>query len=124
MNGFSQTVTENKDTTHVVLSTRVARRVAVDLVLGDKAREENKLLVEKVGTLNNIVNVQDSLLLVRSRELKAFADIVELDNLQLKQQSQDITRLNKDIEKQVKVKKGFQIATGVSVIVAIICLLR
>ena len=69
-NSFSQIVTPIRDTTRVTLSTEVARKVAVDLVEGDKAKKELELRLQEIDTLKTINFLQDSLILLKANEIK------------------------------------------------------
>lgn len=98
--------------------------VAVDLVLGDKARAENVLLNEKINTLNDLVNTQDSLLGVRNRQIAVYQEIRETDKGKIKDQEASINRLKKDIAKQEQLKRTFQVTTGVAILVCILHLIK
>jgi len=52
-NIFSQTNTVSKDTTKVVISSEVARKIAKDLVRLDGCVEENQQLYSKISLLEN-----------------------------------------------------------------------
>lgn len=122
-NAFSQTVTEIKDTTHIVLTTEVARQVAVDLVEGDQAKAELKLTNEKVAELENLVALQDSLGIMRENEVSYLRNMIELQQMQTQQNLQDYERLNRDIRKQSALKTVFATTTGITVTALIVLLL-
>lgn len=122
-NGFSQTVTEVKDTTHIVLSTEVARRVAVDLLAGDLARAENSILSEEITSLTGQVYLQQQQLLVRDQEIETLQKLRTTESVVLQQQYRDIEELNKTLKHQMNLKTTFQVSTGVAVIALIVSLL-
>lgn len=113
-NAFSQNVTEIKDTTHIVLTTEVARQVAVDLVEGDQAKAELKLTNDKVAELENLITLQDSLSVMKENEVSYLRQMIELQQLQSQQHQQDYERLNKEIKRQSAVKTVFAVTTGAS----------
>ena len=122
-NGFSQTVTESRDTTHIVLSTEVARKVALDLVEGDKAKQEVLVLSDKVEVLEDLVTTQDTMIQVKDREISDIQKLREMEGVILSQQSQEVDRLNRELQKQLRYKSTFQVATGVAAIALIVSLL-
>ncbi len=122
-NAFSQNVTEIKDTSHIVLTTDVARKVAVDLVMGDQAREELALTNAKVLELTNIIALQDSLGIMRENEISHLRKVVELQTLQTQQNLEDTEKLHKDLRKQSNLKTLFEVTTGVSTIALVISLI-
>lgn len=122
-NGFSQTVTESRDTTHIVLSTEVARKVALDLVEGDKAKQEVLVLSDKVEVLEDLVTTQDTMIQVKDREISDIQKLREMEGVILSQQSQEVDRLNRELQKQLRYKSTFQVTTGVAAIALIVSLL-
>lgn len=122
-NSFSQTVTETKDTTHIVLSTAVARQVAIDLVEGDRAKEEVMVLLEKTEVLENLIAVQDTMITYQNQEIEKIQKVRELENILLSQQYQEADRLGKELKKQLRYKTTFQITTGLAAVALIVSLL-
>lgn len=122
-NSFSQTVTPIRDTSRIVLSTETARRVAIDLLEGDKAREEVQILSKEIDTLKAVVALQDSLVILRENEIKDLNKIVELQTIGDKEKLQRIDNLNKELKKQVTLKTVFETTTGVATVALIISLI-
>ena len=122
-NSFSQIVTPIRDTTRVTLSTEVARKVAVDLVEGDKAKKELELRLREIDTLKTINFLQDSLILLKANELKSLSKIVDIKTVKDQEKQQRIEELNKDLRKQVTLKSAFATTTGVTVVALIVSLL-
>ena len=122
-NSFSQIVTPIRDTTRVTLSTEVARKVAVDLVEGDKAKKELELRLREIDTLKTINFLQDSLILLKANEIKSLSKIVDIKTEEDQEKQQRIEELNKDLRKQVTLKSAFATTTGVTVVALIVSLL-
>lgn len=122
-NSFSQIVTPIRDTTKVTLSTEVARKVAVDLVEGDKAKKELELRLREIDTLKTINFLQDSLILLKANEIKSLSKIVDIKTVEDQEKQQRIEELNKDLRKQVTLKSAFATTTGVTVVALIVSLL-
>ena len=123
MNAFSQNVTEIKDTSHIILSTEIARKVAVDLVEGDKAKEEVKILKSENLTLKQIVALQDTLGIIKENEIADLYKLLELNSVQTKGYLEETDRLNKELGKQCKLKTMFEVTTGVATLGLIISLI-
>lgn len=122
-NSFSQIVTPIRDTTRVTLSTEVARKVAVDLIEGDKAKKELELRLQEIDTLKTINFLQDSLILLKANEIKSLSKIVDIKTVEDQEKQQRIEELNKDLRKQVTLKSVFATTTGVTVVALIVSLL-
>ncbi len=122
-NSFSQIVTPIRDTTRVTLSTEVARKVAVDLVEGDKAKKELELRLQEIDTLKTINFLQDSLILLKANEIKSLSKIVDIKTVEDQEKQQRIEELNKDLRKQVTLKSVFATTTGVTAVALIVSLL-
>ena len=122
-NSFSQIVTPIRDTTRVTLSTEVARKVAVALVEGDKAKKELELRLQEIDTLKTINFLQDSLILLKANEIKSLSKIVDIKTVEDQEKQQRIEELNKDLRKQITLKSVFATTTGVTVVALIVSLL-
>lgn len=122
-NSFSQIVTPIRDTTRVTLSTEVARKVAVDLVEGDKAKKELELRLQEIDTLKTINFLQDSLILLKANEIESLSKIVDIKTVEDQEKQQRIEELNKDLRKQVTLKSVFATTTGVTAVALIVSLL-
>lgn len=123
MNVFSQNVTPTRDTTKIVLSTDVARAVAVDLIEGDQAKEEVKVLTLEVDTLKAALSTRDSLVILRENQIEDYIKLQTLGSVELQQKTQDIERLNKELRKQMNLKGLFEVTTGVTATLLIVSLL-
>ena len=122
-NSFSQIVTPIRDTTRVTLSTEVARKVAVDLVEGDKAKKELELRLQEIDTLKTINFLQDSLILLKANEIESLSKIVNIKTVEDQEKQQRIEELNKDLRKQITLKSIFATTTGVTAVALIVSLL-
>lgn len=122
-NSFSQTVTPIRDTSKITLSTETARRIAVDLLEGDKAKEEVKVLSQEIDTLKAVVALQDSLVILKENEIKSLNNVIELQSVGDKERLQEITRLNKELSKQLALKTVFEVTTGITAIALIVSLI-
>ena len=107
----------------VTLSTEVARKVAVDLVEGDKAKKELELRLQEIDTLKTINFLQDSLILLKANEIKSLNKIVDIKTVEDQEKQQRIEELNKDLRKQITLKSTFATTTGVTVVALIVSLL-
>lgn len=122
-NSFSQTVTPIKDTSKITLSTETARRIAVDLVEGDRAREEVQILQREVDTLKTITALQDSLVILRESEIRNLNRIIDIQNVGDREKTRKIEQLTKDVRKQSTLKTIFATTTGITTIALIVSLL-
>jgi len=121
-NSFSQNVTELRDTSKIVLTTEVARAVAVDLVEGDQAREEVRILGSEILELKSIITLQDSLGIMRENQISNLEKVIQLQQIQTQQSREDYERLNKDLRKQSNLKVLFEATTGVAVVGLIVAI--
>lgn len=121
-NSFSQNVTEIKDTCHVVLSTDVARKVAVDLLEGDAAKEQVSILERKTSVLDSTILVQQKQIQIQGNQITAQDKLLEIYKVQAAQNIQEVERLNKDLKRASTRGTVFTITTGVAV-VGLVCVL-
>ena len=121
-NSFSQNVTEIRDTSKIVLTTEVARAVAIDLVEGDQAREEVKILGSEILELKSIITLQDSLGIMRENQISNLEKVIQLQQIQTQQSREDYERLNKDLRKQSNLKVLFEATTGAAVVGLIVAI--
>lgn len=102
MNSFSQIGTVSRqDTTKIVLSTTVARKIALDLVTGDKAKEQVQVLQKLVDSQNSLILNKDSTIQVLEENIKQRISVSQMDSLFLEQKNADL----KDLEKVLKKTK-------------------
>lgn len=119
---FSQTVTEIKDTCHVVLSTDVARKVAVDLLEGDAAKEQTSLLEEEVAALESTIAIQQKQIYFQEEQNTAQNELLEIYRIQAVQNTQDIEQLNRSLKRASTRGTIFATTTGIAV-VGLVCAL-
>jgi len=112
-NVFSQT-----DTTRVTLPIEIARKVAVDLVEGDLAKEQ-------VDTLTKVVSVQQEMILGQSAQISALEGQIETQKLLLNySEAESLDRLravedlNRQLQRQQRLSTGLRIG-GVTVAVGL-----
>lgn len=122
-NSFSQTVTPIRDTSKITLSIETARKIAVDLVEGDKAREEVLILQREVDTLKAITVLQDSLVALRESEIRNLGRIIDIQNVGDREKTRKIEQLTKDVRKQSTLKTLFATTTGITTVALIVSLL-
>lgn len=120
---FSQTVTEIKDTCHVVLSTGVARKVAVDLLEGDAAKEQILLLERKAEILDSTVTLQQSQIGILESQNIAQEKLLEIYRVESIQNMQGVEQLNRDLKKASTRGTIFATTTGVAVVAFIVSLI-
>lgn len=111
LNGFSQ-----KDTSKICFTYSTAKLIAVDLVKGDSAIAELKVINKMVWQLNEKINAQDSLVtLYIVKEQNYISQINNYDQISNKQTSV-ITNLESDIttltRKNNRLKKGIKLIGG------------
>ncbi len=121
LNGFSQ-----KDTSKICFTYNTAKLIAVDLVKGDSAIAELKVINKMVWQLNEKINAQDSL--VTLYVVKEQNYVSQIDNYdQISNKHKTITTgLESDVitltRKNNRLKKGIKLVSGgfvVSVLIII-----
>lgn len=111
LNGFSQ-----KDTSKICFTYSTAKLIAVDLVKGDSAIAELKVINKMVWQLNEKINAQDSL--VTLYVVKEQNYVSQIDNYdQISNKHKTITTgLESDIitltRKNNRLKKGIKLVSG------------
>lgn len=123
LNVFSQTVTEIRDTSHVVLTTEVARKVAVDLLEGDAAKEQLLLLERKAEVLDSTITLQQSQIGILEKQSIAQEKLLEMYRVESVQNMQDVERLNRDLRRASTRGTIFATTTGVAVVALIVSLI-
>ena len=111
-NSFSQTVTEVKDTSHIVLSTEVARMVAIDLVRGDAAIEQNGILLQKVSALDSLVVLQSDQIALLEDQDDTKEELLIAYRKSTEQNIKQIESLNKKIRVNSTMSTVFATTTG------------
>lgn len=95
----------------------------VDIVEGEQAKEEVKLLTLEVDTLKAALSLRDSLVVLRENQIEDYIKLQTLGSVELQQKTQDIERLNKELRKQMNLKGLFEVTTGVTATLLIVSLL-
>ena len=81
------------------MSTTVARQVALDLVSGDKAKEQVVVLQKLVDSQNSLLLNKDSTIQILEENIKQRALISQMDSIFLEQRGTDIKALEKSLKK-------------------------
>lgn len=112
LQGFSQSVI---DTTKIQLKKPIARLVIKDLIIGDGAKEEIKLLSNKLGLLETKIVVKDSVIFNLNERVMNFENILNTQSSQIALSKELNDKLQLDLKKQ-KVKT--KLTTGAGILVA------
>lgn len=112
-NGFSQD-------TQISLQTQVARLVITDLVKGDSAKEQIKLLAKEADLLAEQISVKDSIIVKQKSIISNYEEIVGTKEKQLNTSKELSLMLQTDLKKQKAKTKLFKFASGGMIIGAII----
>lgn len=107
----------------ITLSTRTARLIMVDLLEGDRAKEEVEIYRQEVETYQAIESKRDSIDILRYNEINSLQKILDMTKIENQGKTQEIERLNKDLRRQIAFKNVFATTTGVAAIGLIISLL-
>jgi len=120
LQGFSQSVI---DTTKIQLKKPIARLVIKDLIIGDGAKEELKLLSNKLGLLETKIVVKDSVIFNLNKSVMNFENILLAKSDQLAISQELSLKLQIDLKKQKAKTKLFQLGSGALVVGGIALLL-
>ena len=112
-NGFSQD-------TQISLQTQVAKLVITDLVKGDSAKEQIKLLAKEADLLIEQISVKDSIIVKQKSIISNYEEIVGTKEEQLNTSKELSLMLQTDLKKQKAKTKLFKFASGGMIIGAII----
>ena len=116
---FSQTVT---DTTKIVLIKPIAKLIVKDLISYDGLVKSNKtlneLLVETDLKLNTSLKLNSNL----SQQVKNFESIIGDKDIQLKTSDILSKELQKELKKEARAKKLYQIGSGIGVFATLLLL--
>jgi hypothetical protein len=112
LQGFSQSVI---DTTKIQLKKPIARLVIKDLIVGDGAKEEIKLLSNKLGLLETKIVVKDSVIFNLNERVMNFESMLNTQSSQIALSKELNDKLQLDLKKQ-KVKT--KLTTGAGILVA------
>ncbi len=112
LQGFSQSVI---DTTKIQLKKPIARLVIKDLITGDGAKEEIKLLSNKLSLLETKIVVKDSVIFQLNERVINFENMLNTKSDQILLSQELSEKLQLDLKKQ-KVKT--KLTTGAGILVA------
>lgn len=109
-NGFAQ------DTQQIQLQPKVARLVVTDLLQGDKAKIEVKLLDQEVVLLKDKILVLDSIILKKDKIILNYEEIIGTKDEQLGLSQELSKKLQSDLKLQKAKTKVFQMGSGAAVL--------
>ena len=108
-----------QDTQQIQLAPKVARLVVTDLLEGDQAKLEVKLLDQEVTLLKDKIKVLDSIAGKKDAIISNYEEILGKKDNQLNLSSELSKKLQADLKKQKAKAKLFQMGSGVLAIAAI-----
>ena len=112
-----------QDTQQIQLAPKVARLVVTDLLEGDQAKLEVKLLDQEVTLLKDKIKVLDSIVGKKDVIISNYEEILGKKDNQLNLSSELSNKLQTDLKKQKAKTKLFQMGSGVFVVAGILLLL-
>lgn len=104
---------QTQDTVHI--PTHVAKQIVKDLVSGDSAKAELKLINEHVNLLHQKINLKDSIISGHVQKGIMYEDRIKNEQLKFDTQLLWVDQLRKD-NKKLKVKLRFIQATGIAIV--------
>lgn len=122
LSSFSQTGTVSsisKDTTRIVLSTEVARKVALDLVKGDRAQEQVLELQKIVDRQSNLILNKDSTITLLEEDIRQRVLISRIDSLSLEQRDADVKALRQSLKKANTVSRIYKFSAFGALVAAL-----
>ena len=120
LQGFSQSVI---DTTKIQLKKPIVRLVIKDLITGDGAKSEIKLLSNKLNLLESKVFIKDSVIFSLNERVINFESMLNTKSNQIALSQELSNRLQLDLKKQ-KVKTKLMSGAGIIAIVGILVLVK
>ncbi len=120
LQGFSQSVI---DTTKIQLKKPIARLVIKDLIIGDGAQKEIKLLSNKLNLLESKVFIKDSVIFSLNERVTNFESMLNTQSDQIALSRELSAKLQLDLKKQ-KVKTKLMSGAGIVAIVGILVLVK
>lgn len=120
LKSFSQNVT---DSTSIQLKRPIAKLVIKDLIIGDGAKNELVLTLDKVDILKQKIVLKDSVILNLNYQINNFNNILLSKSDQLLLSQELSKKLELDLKKQ-KLKNKITVGAGVVGIVAAILLVK
>ena len=118
-NSFSQTVT---DTTRIVLTKPIAKLVVKDLISFDGLEKTNKTLNQLIVETNNRLDKSLKLNTNLSQQVKNYKLIIGDKDAQLQTSDVLSKELQKELKKQARAKKLYQIGSGIGVFATLLLL--
>jgi len=112
-----------QDTQQIQLAPKVARLVVTDLLEGDQAKLEVKLLDQQVTLLKDKIKVLDSIAGKKDAIISNYEEILGKKDNQLNLSSELSKKLQTDLKKQKAKTKLFQMGSGVFAVAGILLLL-
>ena len=113
----------SQDTQQIQLAPKVARLVVTDLLEGDQAKLEVKLLDQEVTLLKDKIKVLDSIAGKKDAIISNYEEILGKKDNQLNLSSELSKKLQTDLKKQKAKTKLFQMGSGVFAVAGILLLL-
>lgn len=89
-----------QDTQQIQLTPRVARLVVTDLIEGDSAKEQIKVLAKEADLLSKQISVKDSIIFKKDNIILNYEEIIGSKTEQLQLQQELSSKLKKDLKKQ------------------------
>ena len=120
LQGFSQSVI---DTTKIQLKKPIARLVIKDLIIGDGAQKEIKLLSNKLNLLESKVFIKDSVIFNLNDRVTNFESMLNTQSDQIALSRELSAKLQLDLKKQ-KVKTKLMSGAGIIAVVGILVLVK
>ena len=120
LQGFSQSVI---DTTKIQLKKPIARLVIKDLIIGDGAQKEIKLLSNKLNLLESKVFIKDSVIFSLNERVTNFESMLNTQSNQIALSRELSAKLQLDLKKQ-KVKTKLMSGAGIIAVVGILVLVK
>jgi len=118
-NSFSQTVT---DTTRIVLTKPIAKLVVKDLISFDGLEKTNRTLNQLIVETNNRLDKSLKLNTNLSQQVKNYKLIISDKDVQLQTSDVLSKELQKELKKQARAKKLYQIGSGIGVFATLLLL--
>jgi len=112
-----------QDIQQIQLAPKVARLVVTDLLEGDQAKLEVKLLDQEVTLLKDKIKVLDSIAGKKDAIISNYEEILGKKDNQLNLSSELSKKLQTDLKKQKAKTKLFQMGSGVFAVAGILLLL-
>ena len=120
LQSFSQSVI---DTTKIQLKKPIVRLVIKDLITGDGAKAEIKLLSNKLNLLENKVFIKDSVIFSLNERVTNFESMLNTQSNQIALSRELSAKLQLDLKKQ-KVKTKLMSGAGIIAVVGILVLVK